>query len=197
MGTAVPPRFGTGLGGRGGDARSLPVKSACKRLQEEVPLARQIFQTIEELTEGSRFCKAHGKTLEIQAGFQVKGLSIIPPGRNRARCPGWSSSILSSSWGCTPLVMSPPPPPWWHRESPGAGAPVGMGGGLLWWMDLSALRPLEWPGISNRCDMRQSQSHLEGTQSIVVNSATRVSYRPGGYPAGKPPAWDSIPKSQS
>lgn len=64
-------------------------------------------------------------------------------------------------------------------------------------MDLSALRPLEWPGISNRCDMCQSQSHLEGTQSIVVNSATRVSYRPGGYPAGKPPAWDSIPKSQS
>lgn len=92
--------------------------------------------------------------------------------------------------------MPPTHNPGWHRESPGAGTPVGMGGGLLWWTHLNALRPLEWPGISDRCDMYQSQRHLEGTQSIAVNPGTKVrprdvSYRPGEYPAGKPPAWDA------
>lgn len=42
------------------------------------------MRKIEELTEGGKFWKRHGKTLEIQVGFRVSSLLITPPGRSKA-----------------------------------------------------------------------------------------------------------------
>lgn len=42
------------------------------------------MRKIEELTEGGKFWKGHGKTLEIQVGFKASSLLITPPGTSKA-----------------------------------------------------------------------------------------------------------------
>lgn len=65
---------------------AIPVKSPCaKGCKRKCLLARQSMWKIEELTEGGKFWKGHGKTLDIQAGFRVSHLLITPPGMSKAQ----------------------------------------------------------------------------------------------------------------